>query len=473
MAAFDISKLLDEVEQKHSLARVSTDPRARKTGSVSSGLLCLDLLFGGGYMGGSWYTFYGGEQSGKSTSLSTGMGVMTLANVPGVYYDFEGSSDPVYQSTLIATITKAMDPASSIRIEQVFGIEDPDTGKYLVSPAIRLYSESIGDTMFDAISTILRQLPDKVFKNGKWYYVHKEKQASLKEDRKLSKRGRYYYEAEHGYPQLVVYMDSYPAMFPEKLDEGKGQGMAAVARMFSENIPKIAGRLRRKNVLVVGVNQLRLRPGVAYGNPEYEPAGEAVKFISSVRIRTASRAVPHGKGQIEEEPSVLMDGSDQYQYVCMTTRKNKTYTSSGLEVWQRVWKGDPTGRAYGYDPVWDLYYYLVMTGQASRFGSGKRRPIDLQIYSADGKKVLFEGSMDYMDFKLIFLSSGKDRQAVIKDLGITKSQYTNVFKDGVLWANCREQILDGWALQRAYAVVQNVLGSADDEDGEYDEDVEE
>lgn len=279
--AVNIDELLDDIEKSHRLVTASVDPRARKTGCVSTGLLSLDLFLGGGYIGGAWYTFYGGEQSAKSTSVSTAMAMLAMAGVRGTYWDFEGSSAPDYQANIVARIAELSGKkkeGKTVTIDDVFGVRDPDTGKYLVKPIFRLYTESIGDKLFDSMSQLVKLLPDKVYEKGKWYYIYDTKPADQKIDKQLSSRGSYYVEAENPAPELAIFMDSYSAMYPETLDDGKGQGMAAVARMFSENIPKIAGRLRKKGIVIIGVNQMRLRPAVMFGNPEYEPNGEAVKF---------------------------------------------------------------------------------------------------------------------------------------------------------------------------------------------------
>lgn len=269
MSYHDLDKLLDDTEKSYRLTQASVDPEARKTSCVSTGLLSLDLFFGGGYIGGAWYTFFGGEQSAKSTSLSTAMAMLANAGVKGTYWDFEGSSDPSYQSNIVARIAQLANMKKDgkvITVDDVFGVRNPDTGKYVIPPIFRLYTESIGDKLFDSMSALVKALPDKVFVGGKWYYVYDEKpKGDVKVDRKLSSRNSYYVEAENPHPELAIFADSYPAMYPETLDDGKGQGMAAVARMFSENIPKIAGRLRKKGIVVIGVNQLRQRPGVMFG----------------------------------------------------------------------------------------------------------------------------------------------------------------------------------------------------------------
>lgn len=842
--AVNIDELLDDIEKSHRLVTASVDPRARKTGCVSTGLLSLDLFLGGGYIGGAWYTFYGGEQSAKSTSVSTAMAMLAMAGVRGTYWDFEGSSAPDYQANIVARIAELSGKkkeGKTVTIDDVFGVRDPDTGKYLVKPIFRLYTESIGDKLFDSMSQLVKLLPDKVYEKGKWYYIYDTKPADQKIDKQLSSRGSYYVEAENPAPELAIFMDSYSAMYPETLDDGKGQGMAAVARMFSENIPKIAGRLRKKGIVIIGVNQMRLKPAVMFGcfqgsslvtmadgslkpiaqlvrehstekvmsydrktgkvvakriknwyingqtkdgwlkfkikgggkqgngqrvlkvtpnhlimdeygkmkhacefsagdkvrlvsdrpamtdvqkqfvlgsllgdaawketpsgmslvvqhkvehhaltkwkrklmknlciakskndysswfqtcalhddwfvsvveearsvghtmnysdtliknidlfglavwymddaqksrhrlklqsysveeaqriveelnirfgagsftfqqwkdkyartgqgwgikfnrsimvriapyihevfhsqmygstdykhfghllgtnlpvsdygtekfttygeitsiepwscykgfassanrgyedtnkydleiedthlycvdgvivhnSPEYEPNGEAVKFISSVRIKNTARAIPHGKGQLEQEASVLLDGDDEYQYICMRPTKNKQYNSTGLESWQRVWKSDPQGTAHGFDPVWNIYDYLLLTGQATRFGSGTKRKIDLYIKDVSGEKVVYEAEdLDWWDFKALILLRGKERVSYAKELGMDSKTYKNFFADGALFNHCRNQILEGSGIRMAFELKNGASGEDEVEEDEDD-----
>lgn len=467
----DINTLLDGMEKQYSLTKAYTDPRARATGCVSTGLLTLDLMLGGGYIGGSWVTFLGMEQSAKSTAVTTAMASLAINGVQGCYFDYEGSSDPSFQDNIASDIGKLISPESKLTASKLFGVMNESTGKYIQVPIFRLYSESIGDVMFDSLAALVRKLPDKVFENGKWYYVY-DKKPEGKINRKLSSRGNYYVEASNPHPEIAFIVDSYPAMYPEKLEEGGGQGMAAVARMFSENIPKIAGKLRKKGILIIGVNQLRLRPGVTFQNPEYEPAGEAVKFISHVRIKNTARSVPHGKGKIEEEPSVLDSGSDQYRYIHLQAIKNKQASSAGLSSWQRVWVADPNGQAHGFDPVWNIYDYLVTTGQATRFGSGKKRTVLFSIRDTKGEKIIFDASLDWYDFKaLILFDDESAKKQLAKDLMSPKQYKTLFITSNNLFNHCREQILSGAGKTLAYQVLNGVdeLEEVDEEDGDDEE----
>lgn len=172
--------------------------------------------------------------------------------------------------------------------QRIFGLQNND-GKWVVPPRIRYYPMSIGEKFFDYVARLMRQLPDKLSKEGKWWLVydpenklHKDyiKTKKPEYNEKYYKRtGKWWVETEHGLPQALIITDSYPAMNPEKMDvDDPSAAMAMQARMFSDNIKRIKGKMSAKRITVLGINQLRLRPGVSFGNPEYEPCGEALKF---------------------------------------------------------------------------------------------------------------------------------------------------------------------------------------------------
>lgn len=86
----DIGGLLDITEKKFRLTSLTTDTEARRTSAVSTGILSLDLMMGGGILPGLWITVYGGEGSAKSTTLATMLGSLATHGVKGAYYDYEG-----------------------------------------------------------------------------------------------------------------------------------------------------------------------------------------------------------------------------------------------------------------------------------------------------------------------------------------------------------------------------------------------
>ena len=84
----------------------------------------------------------------------------------------------------------------------------------------------------------------------------------------------------------VVIVDSVAALVPKAEIEGE-MGDAHVglqARLMSQALRKITGNVKNANTLVVFINQIRMKIGVMFGNPETTTGGNALKFYSSVRL---------------------------------------------------------------------------------------------------------------------------------------------------------------------------------------------
>jgi recombination protein RecA len=84
----------------------------------------------------------------------------------------------------------------------------------------------------------------------------------------------------------VVVVDSVAALTPRAEIEGEmGDTFVGLqARLMSQALRKLAGNISRSNCVVIFINQLRMKIGVMYGNPETTTGGNALKFYASVRI---------------------------------------------------------------------------------------------------------------------------------------------------------------------------------------------
>ena len=84
----------------------------------------------------------------------------------------------------------------------------------------------------------------------------------------------------------VVIVDSVAALTPKAEIEGE-MGDAHVglqARLMSQALRKLTANIKRSNTLVIFINQIRMKIGVMFGNPETTTGGNALKFYSSVRL---------------------------------------------------------------------------------------------------------------------------------------------------------------------------------------------
>jgi len=86
----------------------------------------------------------------------------------------------------------------------------------------------------------------------------------------------------------VVVIDSVAALVPRAEIEGEmGDAMVGVqARLMSQALRKLTGAISRSKTVVIFTNQLRLKIGVMFGNPETTTGGLALKFYASVRMDT-------------------------------------------------------------------------------------------------------------------------------------------------------------------------------------------
>lgn len=415
-ASFDDT--LDAIEKHIGLTDGGMESGERR---MSTGLLMNDIILGGGVTAG-WYTNFGQEQTCKTTNAVTMLISAINTNVPLVaYWDFEGSATPEY----IENIMRNMGVKSDIK--SIFGVKDDKTGKWVVPPRVRYRSEAVAEKFFDYVAQIQRKLPDKKKIGDNWYYIYDGKTSEGKINKANAtlvgnhydkeyyrKTGNFRIPAPDGSLQAVILVDSYPAMLPEKQDvDDPGSAMAVQARMFSEQLKRVKGKMRGKRIAVLGINQLRLRPAVMMGNPEYEPCGEALKLFSDVRLKHSARALSaiskvinetvKGEGQIEEESSVTFKhGVDNYRYINVRAHKNKL-SRPYMEAWLRLWITDGKGNAQGFDPVFDTYMYLRSTGQLT----GRRNKMLLQFKGNEASKYC-----GWLDFKRLILGD----RATMKDI---------------------------------------------------------
>ena len=84
----------------------------------------------------------------------------------------------------------------------------------------------------------------------------------------------------------AVVVDSVAALVPRQEIEGEmgDQFVGLQARLMSQALRKLAGTISKTNCVVIFINQLRMKIGVMYGNPETTTGGNALKFYASVRL---------------------------------------------------------------------------------------------------------------------------------------------------------------------------------------------
>jgi len=382
---------------------------------LSTGNLMLDLVYGGGIKP-AMTTHAGWEQSCKTTGALTIMASAIKAKIPLVsLWDFENSTGN--SKKYVANILRTA--GLKVSVDDVFGKKDPMTGKWLIQPMVRYHSETIGEKFFNWLSELLRQLPDKKYVAKEWWLVYEDTKINktrLGEHAVASMSKKYgkglWVKAPDGNMQALIMVDSYPAMNPESNDEeDSDRSLGLHARMFSKHLPRVKGRLAKKMVALLGINQMRDIPMVKYGPKEQEPCGKALRFNSDIRIKWTARSsgMPFNpkfdtEERVEFERSIVDGGKDRYRYIQVHGFKNKL-ANPNRKAWLRLWVEDATGEARGFDPFFDTASYLRETGQLT----GKsRQSMQLDINSLGKAKK----PIDWKTLKLWILGTKEDKTKI-------------------------------------------------------------
>lgn len=111
----------------------------------------------------------------------------------------------------------------------------------------------------------------------------------------------------------IVVVDSVAALVPKAEIEGsmEDQQMGLQARLMSKALRKLTGVIGKTNTTVVFINQLRMKIGISYGNPEVTTGGNALKYYASVRL------------EIRRTEGVKKDAEDIGNHVRVRVLKNK------------------------------------------------------------------------------------------------------------------------------------------------------
>jgi hypothetical protein len=181
---------------------------------------------------------------------------------------------------------------------------------------------------------------------------------------------------------------------------------ALLARVFSKELPGVTASMVEKRVTIVATNQLREKPGVKFGNPEYPPGGNAIKHAHDNRVKLVKRATPAGwlgKSGVQEEACWDGKGVDRYTFSKLTSEKCKDFMPHKTG-WIRWWFDSKGRPGPGIDPVFDTFQYLKMTGQVAKPPKGAYE------ISLPG----FETNVDSAGFKALILdpaNKGEFREA--------------------------------------------------------------
>lgn len=99
----------------------------------------------------------------------------------------------------------------------------------------------------------------------------------------------------------VLVIDSVPALVPKaQLEKGIGESTsrALLANMMSDGLRVLTPIVKKSMCSVIFINQIREKPGVMFGSPEYQPGGRALKFYASIRMEVR-RGEPIKEGKVQ------------------------------------------------------------------------------------------------------------------------------------------------------------------------------
>jgi len=105
----------------------------------------------------------------------------------------------------------------------------------------------------------------------------------------------------------AIVIDSVAALVPKaELEGDMGDSHVGLqARLMSQALRKLTGSLNRSQTLMIFINQLRMKIGVMFGNPETTTGGNALKFYASVRLRVSRVGSIKEAGRAGQEPEVV------------------------------------------------------------------------------------------------------------------------------------------------------------------------
>lgn len=123
----------------------------------------------------------------------------------------------------------------------------------------------------------------------------------------------------------IIIVDSVSALVPRAEIEGESGDahMGLQARLMSQAMRKLTGAISKTNTILIFTNQTRMKIGVVYGDPTTTSGGNALKFYSSVRLRTKALA------KIEQNKEMI---GNQVRIECVKNKTAPPYKKCELDL---------------------------------------------------------------------------------------------------------------------------------------------
>lgn len=383
-----LAKAAKEAEKKSKLESILTNRKADATITSTTGCLMLDYILGGGIPSGRIVGISGDEHLGKSVLATQIAAEQLAADRYAVMFDAEGTSAPEFLAK------RGIDFDSYRGERNKKGVLKPGE-----KDQIFFYQPHTGDQLKHYMSIMCGGLP---------------------EDRTLRP------------PPVVFLLDSVISLISDEIfNKVDGNNTAMHARMYAEILPIISGHLVRTGATFVYTNQVRDDVGNAmggFGDKEKEPAGRALKFFSSARVRLnrykpklanhnnkdhpfIDGFIPSYKPKAGGTGEELTNGQpngifDRYRYTGMSTIKNKAFTPF-KNCWMRIMFEEAGEVGSGIDPVFDVFSLLHELDLIEK-GKNKQTYVLKPNDDVPVIKDLIPGDFDYHEFKKHVRAAGKD-----------------------------------------------------------------
>jgi RecA/RadA recombinase len=407
------AKAIPQAEKASGLSSVLLNRDSFANRATSTGSLWLDYIMGGGIPPARIIGIAGPEHSGKSVLVTNILFNQCKNGGFSFFMDAEGSTDPLFLEARGLNFDIFLAKRNK-KGEVVKG----DVDQY------HLYQPRTGEEMAEHLHKIMGQLP---------------------ENRTPDK------------PIAIFALDSVVALITDALaDDLDSNKMAMHARMYASIMPVINGLLARTGCSFIYTNQLRQKPGVTFGGDgTYEPAGDALKFFSSVRLmlkRTQPKlwgdkhpfivdeynpGVKPKAGGVWIEPHYDSDGrvvgEDKYIYSSIATVKNKAFKPH-QSCWIKIQfeKNGTTG--HGIDPVFDIFSFLASVGLIKKAepkgGEGEKKKDLKGLFetvtwkSYDLAKLGFPDRFTYPQLKVFILNNPGLSDKLREQLLLTNIAFT-------------------------------------------------
>jgi recombination protein RecA len=241
------------------------------------------------------------------------------------------------------------------RIVEIFG--PSSCGKTAIATKVMASAQQAGgfaifmdhERSFEPV--LAEQLGLNLERGSFFHEVPETFEASVTLALKICKAARERKVIEPNAPIALVF-DSLAAMVPQskmakEIDEQGMNDSLALAKATSSVFPALAVFAEKFNILVLVLNQMRLKPGIAYGDPTTTPGGEAPRYYASIRLQLGAKKIMDGDGSDKE-----MVG----QEITAKCIKNKVSRPFKTAKWEFRFRQDGTGY---FDVIGSTLAYLI------------------------------------------------------------------------------------------------------------------